>query len=622
MNSSFKPEAGKSNNNNSSKAADPLVPSPDCARNPRTPVDYLRFLTQFPNLHADLALNPALPPDLEQWIKGHPDPRVQENLRAVNRPLPPVKSPVTSGVPSPAAPTQVFPYPPGNPQGYPQVPGSQVPGFSAMPNYPQGVPVPGSRVYQPLPGQYLKPRRKRRWLIPLIATVAALVIIGGGIGAYFAFAGFRHVGYSSPEELAKGIEKAVSKTDVIGLAQMSAPSEDVLVEDSMQLNKELKKYISTAKSDSNGGSGQLVDKVSELTDVSQHLELDTSGLDRDVKTLSDDMARIIYAGNIGVKVKDREKLKESLDKLVYNNKNTSKKEDRLNRVLEGFDRLEKDGIEIDSRNPLKVMAVKEEGKWYYSVSASIAENQLVRNPSDAEYYNYRANWGDPGATPSDATQFSKELSEALSKVKSGQDLISDGCMRFLDMPERRLVMVYGSSSYIFQPSNYGYKADINYDIKADLSPGDTNSYGVSFKLDSLRIKAKSYLELDAELKGTNYSHKTGSGKFSIDFGKYLKQNLQLVAKKTSQGLKLSLSGTVANLLNNLDYDQGYKYFEEYTRHYGPLQRDIEENLPFLTPYKKVIFGYFGLLNKIDREADWESYSDDSDYDDSDYDYDD
>ena len=66
MNNSFRSEAGKSGENSFPSSAAPLMPSPECARNPATPADYLRFLTQFPNLHADLALNPALPPDLVQ----------------------------------------------------------------------------------------------------------------------------------------------------------------------------------------------------------------------------------------------------------------------------------------------------------------------------------------------------------------------------------------------------------------------------------------------------------------------------------------------------------------------------------------------------------------------------
>lgn len=611
MNSSFKPEAGKSNNNNSSKAADPLVPSPDCARNPRTPVDYLRFLTQFPNLHADLALNPALPPDLEQWIKGHPDPRVQENLRAVTRPLPPVKSPVTSGVPSPAAPTQVFPYPPGNPQGYPQVPGSQVPGFSAMPNYPQGVPVPGRRVYQPLPGQYLKPRRKRRWLIPLIATVAALVIIGGGIGAYFAFAGFRHVGYDSPEELADALKASLDESDLIGIAQMSAPSEDVIVQDTLQLNKGLKQLISTDGSNPQGESGQLENKISDLTSVMRNLDIDTSRLDSKVESLSDDISRINYSGKIDVKIKDRNKLKAGLDKLVFNNQDTPKKETKLNYLLGKIDDLEKDGIDYKTPTPLQIMAVREANKWYYSVLTSCVDYIAVgAGGTRGNRVDYNVNWADPGETPSDSGQFVKELSGAITRVSNLDELTSEDCMRFLDIPERRIVMIYASPQA---------KGDISprMDLKISLSEDKKSSYGFAFNLDNLKIDVD---DMGWEIVGGKGTYSYERGKQTSDFGDYIKNGkLQLVAKATKQGLKLSFSGSLANFFNNLDYDLGNEYFQENKdEFYRGYEKQIDED-PFRKPYKKLILGYFGLGKKMGAEMDREDYNYDSDYDDSDYD---
>ncbi|WP_215522915.1 variant leucine-rich repeat-containing protein [Varibaculum prostatecancerukia] len=631
-----------------------LVPSPECARNHQTPPDYLRFLTQFPHLHADLALNPALPPDLEQWIKGHPDPRVQTNLRirvqnpvapaaANNSPLKSAGSsgtaseeqkdedkfdatslagsvpPVTKSMPpeketppqakAPFSPAAV-PAAPGNPSS---VPSTQVlPQPSAYPqrmpaaaypppaSYPQSFPPAGSPGYQPLPGQYPRPRRKRRWLIPLIAVIAVLAIIGGGIGAYFAFAGFKHVGYDSPEELADALKASLDESDLIGIAQMSAPSEDVIVEDALQLDEDLQKYISTADSKSQGESGSLMDKVSDLTSVMQNLELDTSGLSSKVDNLSDDISRLNYSGRIDVKIKDRDKLKASLDKLFFDNQSAPEKEKNLNGILDKFKDMEKDGIELKSRYPYRVMAVKEDGKWYYSVPMTFFDSKNY-SPDDSRYENphYDVNWVDPGETPSDSGQFAKELSGAITRVSNLDELTSEDCMRFLDMPERRIVMVYASPEA---------KGDMSpgMDLKISLSEDKKSSYGFAFDLDNLTIDVD---DMGWEITSGEGTYSDQDGKQTLDFGDYVKNGkLQLVAKSTKQGLKLSFSGSLANFFNNLDYDLGNEYFQENKDEYDrDYERQIEED-PFQRPYKKLILGYRGLGKKVDAETDREEYN--------------
>lgn len=630
-----------------------LVPSPECARNPQTPPDYLRFLTQFPHLHADLALNPALPPDLEQWIKGHPDPRVQTNLRmrvqnpvapaaANNSPLksagssgtaseeqededkfdattfagsvppvtksmPPEKEtppqtkapfspaavPAAPGNPSPVPSTQVLPQPSAYPQKMPAA------AYPPPASYPQSFPPASSLGYQPLPGQHPRPRRKRRWLIPVIAVIAVLAIIGGGIGAYFAFAGFKHVGYDSPEELADALKASLDESDLIGIAQMSAPSEDVIVEDALQLDEDLQKYISTTDPKSKEASGNLMDKVSDLTSVMQNLELDTSGLSSKVEKLSDDISRINYSGRIDVEIKDRDKLKASLDKLFFDNQSAPEKEKKLNQVISNFKKLENEGIDFKSRDSLGVMAVKEEGKWYYSVPMTIFDSDFY-SPDNSSYENphYDVNWVDPGETPSDSGQFAKELSGAITRVSNLDELTSEDCMRFLDMPERRIVMVYASPEA---------KGDMSpgMDLKISLSEDKKSSYGFAFDLDNLTIDVDDMGWEIVAGKGT-YSYESGNQTSS--FGDYIKNGkLQLVAKPTSQGLKLSFSGSSANLYSNLDYDMGYEYFQEnkdkYDRDY---EKSIEET-PILKPYKKLILGYRGLSKKIDTEMDREEY---------------
>ena len=668
MNNAASSPTGKSAEQTPSSLPGQLVPSPECARNPATPADYLRFLTQFPNLHADLALNPSLPPDLAQWIKGHPDPRVQANLQVregklaappseehgpsdsagspsapqesanntdgdesfdattlagslppVTKPLPTVSgispedkaapaSGISSAVPanlSPLAPAQSFPQSSGYPQGMPPA------AYPPRAAYAQGMPPAGSPGYPPVPGQYPRPRRKRRWLIPLVATIAVLAVIGGGIGAYFAFAGFRHTGYASPEKLADALKGALDDSDLIGIAQMSAPSEDVFAQDALQLNKDLQKYISTSDSKSQGGSGQLVDKVSDLTSVMQNLDIDTSALSSKIDNLSDDISRINYSGRIDVKIKDRDKLKASLDKLVFNNREASEKEKHLNNALEAFDDLEKDGIEYKTRSPLQIMAVREDGKWYYSILTSYVDYVAVGpGATRSDQVNYNANWADPGETPSDNSQFAKELSGAITRVSNLDELTSEDCMRFLDMPERRIVMVYASPEA---------KGDLSpgMNLKLKMSEDPKNSYGSVFNLDNLTIDVD---DMGWEIASGEGTYSDQDGKQTLDFGDYIKNGkLQLVAKSTKQGLKLSFSGSLANFFNNLDYDLGNEYFQENKEEYD---RDYEkeiDDIPLLKPYKKVILGYRGLGKKIDAEIDREDYTDDSD---SDYDYDD
>lgn len=666
MNSGFKPGAEKPGESIFPFSESPLTPSPDCARNPGTPADYLRFLTQFPNLHADLALNPALPLDLEQWIKGHPDPAVQANLRAREENLaasaskepipassasaspeskpdtqtdesfdattlagsvPPVTTPLLAapGMPpqnnaappsgisptvtgnlSPLAPTQSCPHSSGYPQGMPPA-APHTPGANFAPGY-QPASSPG---YLPVPGQYPRPRRKRRWLVPLIAVIAVLAVIGGGIGAYVAFAGFRHTGYASPEELADALQEALDDSDLIGIAQMSAPSEDVFAQDALQLNKDLKQLISTEGSKPQGDSDQLEDKVSDLTGVMKNLDIDTSGLNSKVENLSDDISRINYSGKIDVKIKDRDKLKSSLDKLVFNNQDAPKKETHLNDLLEEFDDLEKDGIDFKSRDSLPVMAVKEEGKWYYSVPMTFFDSKIY-SPDNSSYENphYDVNWADPGDTPGDSSQFAKELSGAITRVSNLDELTSEDSMRFLDMPERRIVMVYATPEA---------KGDISpgMDLKISISEDKKSSYGFAFNLDNLKIDVD---DMGWEIAGGQVAYSYESGKQTLDFSDFIKNGeLQLVAKPTNQGLKLSFSGSLANLFNNLDYDLGYEYFQENEDEYeGEYEKEINDT-PFWKPYEKIILGYRGLGKKIDAEVQREDYDYDSDYDYDDYD---
>lgn len=668
MNSGFRPDAEKPSGNDYSSAAAPLMPSPECARNPGTPADYLRFLTQFPNLHTDLALNPALPPDLEQWIKGHPDPAVQANLRArdenlaapaseepspansasaspetvhtgetddnfdattlagsvppVTKPLPTVSgmpgvppqdnatppsgiSPAVTGNLSPQAATQSFPQLSGYPQGMPPA----AP-YTPNPNFAPGYPPPASPGYPPVPGQYPRPRRKRRWLVPLIAVIAVLAVIGGGIGAYFAFAGFKHVGYDSPEELADALKASLDNSDLIGIAQMSAPSEDVFVEDALQLNKDLQKYISTADSKSQGGSGNLEDKVSDLTSVMQNLDIDTSGLSSKVDNLSDDISRINYSGRIDVKIKDRDKLKASLDKLVFNNQDAPKKETDLNDLLEAFDDLEKDGIEYKTRSPLQIMAVREDAQWYYSILTSYADYIAV-GPGGAhsDRVNYKANWADPGETPSNAEQFRKDLAGAMDSVSNLGDLLSEDCMRFLDLPERRLLMIYA----------FAGESSVEINLKTRLSEIKKTFYGTSIALEDLNFYI--YDEI-FKVSGGKITYMDSASSVVRDISRTLKNGkFELVAKQRSNGLKLSLAGSVANLFSNLDYDFGLEYAKEGSQ-YDALEETIDEDRPYLRPYRKVVLAIYGLLRKVDLATEREDYSDDSDSDyDSDYDYD-
>lgn len=682
MNNGFRPEAKKPIAGSFPSSAVPLTPSPECASNPATPADYLRFLTQFPNLHADLALNPALPPDLEHWIKGHPDPAVQTNLRIrtqkslaptaanntplksavssesaseeqededkfdattlagtvppVTRPLSPeketppqAKAPFSPGAapaaprnPSPVPPIQVLPQPSAYPQGMPAA------AYPPPASYPQSFPPAGSPGYQPVPGQYPRPRRKRRWLIPLIAVIAVLAVIGGGIGAYFAFAGFKHVGYDSPEELADALKASLDESDLIGIAQMSAPSEDVIVEDTLQLNKDLQKYISTSDSKSKGGSGKLLDKVSDLTDVMQNLELDTSGLSSKVEKLSSDISRINYSGTIDVKIKDRNKLKSSLDKLIYDNKNVPEKEKDLNQAISNFKELEKEGIDIKSRDSLPVMAVKEDGKWYYSVLISLQEWNYSNYYSESETdekmpFNYGAKWANPLDTPSDSTKFARELSASFSGVNRYRDLFTDDVLRFWDIPERRLLMIY------YMPNMRNENAGLgSFDVKTSVVVDGDSPYGVRLSIDSLRITINN--SWGHIINGKNYSYFSNCFKFKLNFTKYFKTGkLQLVAKPTSQGLKLSMSGFLANLFNNCDLDYGNTYYLNNLKNYAWFYERVDK-LPFLKPYDTAIRGVLGVFGSIeeDERKTEESlcrnnYGGNNNYDsDSDYDYDD
>lgn len=664
MNSGFRPEAGKSSGNTFSPSSTPLMPSTECACNPNTPPDYLRFLTQFPNLHADLALNPALPSDLEQWIKGHPDPRVQQNLRvraqkltdsgnevdrakqssvsssteaaeadeATNEEnfdattlagskspvtkslpaapgmrqqskaaLPPEISPAVTGNLPPLTPTQSLPQPaaysPGMPSAAPYAP---------SPNFAPGFPPPpGAMGYQPLPGQYPKPRRKRRWLIPLIATLVTIAVVGGGLGVYFALASFRHIGYSSPQKLAEAVSSALSRSDVIEIARMSAPSEENVVKGATQLNKDLEKYISKSES-SQKASVSPDERVADFSTLMENLDLDTSRLNSNVESLSEDMARLNYSGTINLKIKDKDKLKASLDKVVFNGISVPDKEKQIGDVIDELEHVQKQGININPQRPFKVMAVKENNKWYYSVSASIFENNRQLTMPGQKEYNYKANWANPGDTPSNASEFSKELSATLAKVNTARDLFSDDCMRFLDVAERRLLMVYTFGSYD-DPS------DISLGIRTELSAGSKSNYGVTLNLDSFSIDTT---DMKLELTNTKYNYDDGYSRFSLDLAKYLKnEKLQLVAKDTNQGLKLSFSGTFYNLLSDIDLDYGNEYYSKRKN------RDYLEGCPALKEYEKIVFGTMGIVLSLgdDVTDNIYDYSEDSVHDPDEYD---
>ena len=262
------------------------------------------------------------------------------------------------------------------------------------------------------------------------------------------------------------------------------------------------------------------------------------------------------------------------------------------------------------------MAVKEDDKWYYSAPMSFLDNEINKPYND--FYgdpNYGANWANLTKTSSNSDQFAKEFSGALSQVSSLDDLLSEDCMRFLGVSERRLFMVYGA---LGDPA-------FQVNLKTKITTGEKNKYGHGYSLDSLTMETRGedrWTRLDVNGGTLNSEDKYRKEVFT--FSKYIQSDkFQLIAKDTNQGIKLSFFGSIANLFSNLDYDLGYEYFQEKS---GDVRKIYEEGIdvnPFQRPYKKAILGFYGLGDKMRAETEREDYSDDSDsdYDYEDYDYD-
>lgn len=247
-----------------------------------------------------------------------PDPRSAPSQHGA---VPASGYPQQGGAPAPGYPQQGWSGAP-NPQ-YPQggpgfaAPGRQAPYVYgqpvASPSAPQGAYGPtgyeGGAGMPPLPPGPVPARRKRRGMWIAIAVVAALVLGGGGWGAYALFTAFR--GSASPEAAVERYISAMTEMDPVQLALSMAPSEAGLIRPFGE--DLLKTPLRDAKSPT---IGDILDRLRGAVSVSR------DGLEYETTEITEGISQVrIVAGSItfdGDEGKIRDIVRELVDGLVYN----------------------------------------------------------------------------------------------------------------------------------------------------------------------------------------------------------------------------------------------------------------------------------------------------------------
>jgi hypothetical protein len=343
--------------------------------------------------------------------------------------VPLAPQPPVYGAPTPAG------YDPYAPQG--QYAGQPPAGAYA----PPGGPYAGQ---PPLP----QPVKKSKKRVALIAggTAVALALAGGGFFAVRALTGAAG-GAGSPEEAAQELFESIAALDFEALASHVAPSERTLVsrlanawsnadaeeeidQDIKDAWNAIKESLTIELTDMEFSEEELVEGVNRT--VLEHASLD---LDADTAALAGAIMDLIDAwdeasGGALFEV-------EGLDDLAYLDEDTL--EDALDDVFPVSKDVE-DLVDDMGLDELFVVTVEEDGKWYTSVSMTVAQYAWEEAGfSDSDL-------SDP-ITADERPEFDSPEASTAGLFEAWNDLASGGDIRefaaVLPEAESRLLAVYG-----------------------------------------------------------------------------------------------------------------------------------------------------------------------------------
>lgn len=355
------------------------------ASNPSIPQQEMAAIAaNRPDLHAALASNPALYPELRAWLATSPNPQVQQALRDF------------------AARSQSF---------APQAP--------AMGGAPQAAAMGGA------------PQASSNKKVAIIAgsAVAALVVVAGGALAVGALMGGG--GKNSAQDVASAFDEGIANNNLISLYTLIAPSErDTVIP---------LKDLSTKGFDAEElfGSSALADYASAITVNSSQMTYTVTNQSADIATIDITDWQIDATVNAG---EFSDSLRTRYMKATSATSLTDAEEDLFTSIAdEGEENITEDLV--DSDNVMRLVAVKEKGDWYLSPSMSMAEAELAASWSP-KTPDYTAAYTDmKGATsPEAAVQELVEAARVSSNTATDAAVLS-----LLPLPERRVAAVYGDA---------------------------------------------------------------------------------------------------------------------------------------------------------------------------------
>jgi hypothetical protein len=282
-----------------------------------------------------------------------------------------------------------------------------------------------------------KPKKRKGLVIGVAAGVAAVLAVGG-VWAVIALS--KKGGAASPENAAEALFENLAAKDWNKLAGAVAPSERDLVSVAMDTANGLKADNKQAKELAEA-TDALWDSITiEFSDLEFSTEDLVEGVviatvdngsvkvDADIEKMADAVADLLdYAESLGTPLGDIPR---------------SAIEDQLDQILPIEKDIE-DLAEAAGLDELYVVTVQEGGKWYASVSMTIAQYAFDASGGD------RSDLGDPipdgemmGADkPEDAlSNFAKAVEEALDSGEVRE------LAKALPLAESRLVAVYGAAA--------------------------------------------------------------------------------------------------------------------------------------------------------------------------------
>lgn len=431
---------------------------------------------------------------------------------------------------------------PGQPNSQYQGQVPQQVGFNGQ--YQGQMPQP-MRPNGPFPGQMPQaPRKKSNKGAALIAAIVAvvLVVIGGGAFALTRSASAR--GFSSPEALANSIKSAFDSNKLSSLGLTLAPSE---LEAATAWQAD---YKANGKAD-----WSKLMSPEALADYIGQIDISKSTIEQSVDEKSDNLSLITitkWEGEVTVKPELADKFREHYEKAKGDKltADESKMFDDFKREIEKKSTFSGNILrQLLDQKELRLVSVKEDGKWYISPAMTMAEQMY---PTSTITPNYGADFTDvEGAkSPEEA------VSGMVDALRNGAGMGDKDFYRFLDLPERRVAAVYGGSGS-HSAGGVGDGIQVNWGLTSTkLSGGAVVNFGTSsitmdggykveFNNDTVTYSYPEYSSYSYSSRNTTPQTQSQTVRFTE--GLVNPERLGIFTVKGDKGWHVSFIRTIGNL---------------------------------------------------------------------------